>query len=173
MKVSSLITVAAAAALLAACGQRDEPTRAAAPADAVDTAAAPVDPSSPAGVIKARQDNLERMGEALKAMADESKKREPQLAVFQTNVRTVSELAPQLHSWFPAGTGPEAGVETEALPVIWTRPDEFKQRADAFAAEAQKFEATVQSGDIDAIRAGIPSLGRTCGGCHDTFRVDD
>jgi cytochrome c556 len=174
MKTFKLIGALAAAGFLAACGQGQDAakTEAAAPAaDAAAPAAAPA--TDPASVIKARQDNLKKFGAANRAMADELKKPAPDMAVFQTSAATISALAPDLINWFPAGTGAEAGVKTAAKPEVWDQPDLFKEKHAAFAAEAAKFQTTVNSGDMEAIKLGVPALGATCRGCHEVFRVRD
>ena len=171
MKTEWTIAAIAAAGLLAvACGQKDEATsKNEAQAPPAAAAAAP----NAADTIKARQTNLKKLGGALKAMTDESKKDNADLAVFKTQAPIVAGLAPQLHDWFPAGTGAEAGVKTAAKPEIWAQPDVFKQRADAFAAASAKFSTTVDGGDLTAIKAGVAPLGGACRECHQTFRQRD
>ncbi|OYX30520.1 MAG: hypothetical protein B7Y99_11595 [Caulobacterales bacterium 32-69-10] len=170
--VSLTFVALTAACLLTACGQPQETAASNAAADAGESATA-AGAEGAAGIIKTRQENLKKFGAASKAMQDEGKKSAPSPAVYQVNAATIAELAPQLHSWFPVGTGQEAGVKTAAKPEIWARPDEFKSRADAFAAEAEKFNATVQAGDITAIKAGATELGLACRNCHQTFRQRD
>ena len=72
--------------------------------------------------------------------------------------------------WFPAGSGPAPGLKTAAKAEIWAQPDKFAAARDAFVAEAAKFQVIAKSGDAAAIRAEVPKLGATCGGCHDHFR---
>jgi cytochrome c556 len=76
-----------------------------------------------------------------------------------------------MRGWFPAGSGPQPGVKTAAKPEIWTKPADFRRAQDAFIAQAAAFQNTANGGDVDAIRAGVRSLGATCKGCHDQFRV--
>jgi len=174
MKTLKLIACLTAAGFLAACGQNEEAatTETAAPAAPAADAmtAAPTDPAS---IIQTRQENLKGFGEANRAMAEELKKPSPDLAVFQTNAPRITGLAPDLINWFPAGTGTEAGVKTAAKPEVWAQPDDFRAKHTAFAAEAAKFQQTVNSGDIEAIRAGVPALGATCRDCHEVNRVRD
>jgi cytochrome c556 len=129
--------------------------------------------TSPADTIKARQENYKAIGKAFKAVRDELKNPTPSIAVMQASGKTLDDLAPKLPSWFPAGTGPEAGVKTEALPVIWTKGDDFKAAAAKFASAAHAFNVAAQSGNIDAVKAAVPALGGSCKGCHDTFKAKD
>ena len=170
--ISLTLATVAAAAVLAACGQQQETA-------ATNTFAGPGETGTAApaagaeGIIKARQANLKKFGAANKAMQDELKKPEPALAVYQTNLPTIAALAPELHTWFPAGTGMETKIKTAAKPEVWAQPELFKARADAFVAATQKFQATVQSGDMAAIKAGAPEFGQSCRNCHEIFRQRD
>ena len=68
-------------------------------------------------------------------------------------------------------SGPEAGVKTAALPVIWEKPDEFRKRAQALVGQARGMEQTAAKGDSANARAYVAGIGGACKGCHDTFRA--
>jgi len=178
MKLRSMFAVVIGAGILAACGQGQDAasTDAAAPgATVAATPAAPaaVDAADPAAAITARQSNLKALGAANKAISDEVKKANADMALIQANAQTITTFAPVLHTWFPAGTGMEVGVKTAAKPEVWAQPELFQARNDAFVAEAGLFTATVATGDKAAIEMGVSSLGRTCKGCHEVFRQRD
>jgi cytochrome c556 len=40
------------------------------------------------------------------------------------------------------------------------------------AAEAEKFEAAVKTGNLDTIKAAVGSLGGACKACHYDFRAE-
>lgn len=124
-------------------------------------------------VIQARQANYKQIGKATKGIFDALNSPAPSVQLIQANARTIDSLAPQLPSWFPAGSGPEAGVKTEAKADIWAKPAEFHADAAAFAAEAHKFDQVAASGDLAAIRGEAFNLGKTCKSCHDSFRQKD
>ncbi len=126
-----------------------------------------------ATAIKDRQAHFKEIGKATKAMVDQVKSPTPTLAVIQASAKTIDSLAPQLPSWFPAGSGPEAGVKTGAKAEIWTKADEFKKDAAAFASEAHKFDMVAAGGDIGAIRMQAQAMGQTCKTCHQAFRQKD
>lgn len=130
-------------------------------------------PADPAEVIKAREAHYKEIGKAMKGIGDELKKSAPDVKVIQANAATIDRLAPQVPGWFPAGTGPEAGVKTEARAEIWTKPEEFSAAATNFATAARQFNATAQTGDIAAIGAAMKQLGGSCKGCHDKFRTEE
>ena len=71
---------------------------------------------------------------------------------------------------FPQKSGPMDG-ETEALPAIWEKPDDFKKVTMAFVAEAEKLAEVAKGGDKAAIGAQLGALGKNgCKACHDDFR---
>ncbi len=128
-------------------------------------------PDTPAGrAADARHENFEAIGDAAKAVADELKESSPDLPKIQTAAATINGFAPKVESWFPAGSGPADGIKTDALQTIWEKPAEFTQAADKFVAEAAKFQALAQAGDVAAIGEGMKALGGACKGCHDKFR---
>lgn len=79
--------------------------------------------------------------------------------------RTILEL-------FPSGTGPEAG-DTRAEPAIWQQPGQFADAARRVSAEAAALVDAARRGDRQAITTQFASLGRACGGCHETFRAEE
>lgn len=127
----------------------------------------------PAAVVKARQEHYKEIGKAAKALRDEFKKPTPDLAVVQGAAKTLDKLAPQVPTWFPAGTGKDVVPKSGALPVIWQKPDEFKKDAAALATAAHNLDAAAQSGKLDAVRAAFPALGDACKTCHQTFKAKD
>jgi cytochrome c556 len=128
---------------------------------------------SPADAIKARQANYKKLGGAFKAIKDELAKGAPDKALIKRNADLIASLGPQLNTWFPAGTGPEAGVKTAAKREIWTNPAEFRKDADALNAAAGKLSQVAGGGDLDAIKAQFGATGQTCGACHKVFKVKD
>jgi cytochrome c556 len=125
------------------------------------------------GVIQARQGHFKEIGKAAKAMGDQLKSPTPALPAVQSAVKQIAMLAPEVPSWFPAGSGMAAGVKTQAKPEIWAKPDEFKRDAAAFAEAAHKLDLVAAGGDLSAIRAQAQALGQTCKTCHETFRQRD
>ncbi len=124
-------------------------------------------------VIQARQAHFKEIGKAAKAMSEQLRSPAPALPAIQSAVRQIDMLAPQLPSWFPAGSGPAAGVKTQAEAEIWTKPDEFKHDAAAFAEAAHKLDMVAAGGDLSAIRAQAQAMGQTCKTCHEAFRQRD
>src|SRR5216684_7893779 len=61
-------------------------------------------------------------------------------------------------------------VKSAALPVVWEQTDKFKEAASRLENEAHKLYTVAQSGDEAAVKAQIGAVGKSCGGCHESFR---
>ncbi len=127
----------------------------------------------PAAVAQARHEHFKQIGAAAKGVSDQLKSGKPVVAEVQAYAKRIDDLAPQLPGWFPAGTGPEAGIKTHAKAEVWKKPDEFKADAHAFAVEAHKLNVAALSGDMAAVGAQMSAVGKTCKTCHMTFREKD
>lgn len=86
------------------------------------------------------------------------------------HAKSLARTAAELGHVFPAGS--DVG-DSEALPTIWERPEEFTEVvAEAERAAAALAEAA-SSGDRQAVGAALREVGAACRGCHDDFRKDD
>jgi cytochrome c556 len=153
------------AATLAACGGE-----AAAP-----TAAYHGDDPLPNGMtvkeqIEARQHNLKDLGGAFKTVNDQLKTPEPQHEQIRLAAQEIRSHSKDIANWFPANTGPESGVKTEALAAIWADDPGFKAAAQKFSDEAARLADVVMADDLEAIKTQAQATGGSCKGCHDTFR---
>jgi cytochrome c556 len=161
----------AGVSLLAACGGSDSsaPASDAPPAEEVvlDNGMTPKEQ------IELRQGQLKKLGKAFKTISDELKAGEPDMAAIQAAAASVPVEAEGMADWFPAGTGPESGVKTEALAAIWEQPDLFAEKVANFQAAAGDLALAAEGGDVAAIGAAFGQTGGTCKSCHETFRADD
>ncbi len=129
--------------------------------------------AKPADTIAARQANYKQIGKAMKGIGDELKKPEPSVPVIQASAKTIVGLAPHVLKWFPKGSGPESGVKTGALPVVWEKWPEFKVSAVNMLTASKALNAAAATGDLAKIKPAVGALGGTCKGCHDTFKSKD
>ena len=120
--------------------------------------------------IEARQKSLKEMGAAFKTVNDEVKLDAPALDKIRPAVQTIKTHAADIGTWFPAGTGPESGVETEARTKIWEDNATFQAAAVKLGQEAGKLSDVATGDDIAAIKAQAGATGGACKNCHDTFR---
>jgi cytochrome c556 len=135
-------------------------------------AAAPVLASAASDIITSRIAGLRELGAQFKNVNDELKKDDPSPMILQISARQIRDVAKNQYGWFPAGSGPEAGVKTKAKPEIWAKAADFKAAQDNFAKQANAFFVVAQKGDVASMKAQVRQLGAACGGCHRTFRAE-
>jgi cytochrome c556 len=126
--------------------------------------------ATPAENVAARQNNFKQIGHAQKAISDELKKPSPDVAVLRSSTQVLAGLAPNVHRWFPRGTGVESGAKTGALPIIWQQNAQFNGRANQLVNATRGLQRAAASGNVDQIKAAFPAVGGACKGCHDTFK---
>jgi cytochrome c556 len=126
--------------------------------------------AAPADAVRSRILGFREVGAAFKAVND-GLRGEPQLILIQQSARQIRNYAKQQYTWFPAGSGAQAGVKTAARSEIWTKPAQFKVAQDNFARQAELFQKVAGGGNAAALRAEARKLGGTCKACHDQFRV--
>ena len=129
------------------------------------------DAGSPRGIIEARRATLKKMQAAIKAIVQELKSDTPDKARLSAAAQFIDTNAGQLAGWFPPGTGPEAGVETDALADIWKDRARFESLATRLTTESKAFGATLAGTDVAAIRTQSKVLTEVCAGCHKSFRA--
>jgi cytochrome c556 len=112
------------------------------------------------------------LGAAMKTIEDESKSRSPDFKKIGDSANTILTVGKDILQWFPAGTGPESGFETNARPQIWSDPARFKALHAEFMAEAKRLTDAAASGDGDSITGQYYTTGVACANCHKPFRVD-
>lgn len=125
---------------------------------------------TPAQLIQNRQAGYKQIGAAFRGVQEQVRAGEPSLPVLRQHAATLARLAPQVSGWFPRGTGPETGVRTRALPVIWSNGQAFRSASVNLVVAARQLDAAARGTDLAAIRSAAQALGRTCSGCHDQFR---
>jgi cytochrome c556 len=172
--------ITAAAALLAGCAPdtaQDNEANVLMPSAETRTGGAeptarqviPVDAETAKKLMAERSENYKKIGDAMKLVTGELRSNSPDLGNVREGAVTIATLAPMVPSWFPAGTGAEAG-KTEAKAAIWERPDDFEAKAKAFEQAALAFRAAARQSDLSAIRSAHAELGKSCKACHDLYR---
>jgi cytochrome c556 len=56
-----------------------------------------------------------------------------------------------------------------ASPKVWTDRAGFEQHAASFAKAVSDAKGKIT--DLDSLKAMLPTIGKQCGGCHETYRV--
>jgi cytochrome c556 len=120
--------------------------------------------------IEARQHNLKDLGGAFKTINDQLAQATPNMQEIGFAAQEVRNHATDIDAWFHDGTGPSAGVKTEALDKIWEDPQGFAKAASDFDAAAATLASASASGDQVAVAAAAKETGAACKACHTTYR---
>jgi cytochrome c556 len=146
---------------------------AAALALSVLAAAAAAATLAPADAVAMRQTQMKELGASFRTLNEELRGDTPDMAKVEAAVAVMNKTGKDLPAWFPAGSGPEAGIKTHAKPEVWSDAAGFAGAAKGFATETAKMQAMVDSGDTDALSVQAKVVGQTCGACHAAFRGKD
>lgn len=125
-----------------------------------------------ANLVEARQQSFKKMGGAMKAINEELKADEADSARIKSAVQTLVEKAAELHTWFPAGSGQESGIETDALDYIWKNTEKFSEADKALVAETETLKTLSEGSDYSALKKQLKAVKDACSSCHKSFRAD-
>ena len=131
------------------------------------------------GVVAAQQDALKSAQTDMKAngkslggvLAPMNKGEKPydQAAVTEA-LNTLDNTAKKLPTMFPASLkGMKAEGDFSPSPKIWDDKAGFDASIAAFAKAVTDAKASIK--DLDTLKAAFPAIGKSCGGCHETYRV--
>jgi cytochrome c556 len=123
-------------------------------------------------VIEARQAGFKKMGAAMKSIAAELKTDAPDLTKMSAAAQAIALGVKEQPSWFPAGSGPESGLETDALAHIWKDSAKFAALSNQLGAESGNLATALASKDVAAVRTQFKVLADACSTCHKSFRAD-
>lgn len=116
-------------------------------------------------VVKARMDLMTEIQKDTRLLGDMAKGKaafdaQRAAAARAALIAAAARIAPAFE---PAATSPKS----EAAPEIWTDWDDFTDRAARMETAAKALDP----GSLDGLRGTLPALGRSCGGCHDAYRI--
>jgi cytochrome c556 len=117
-------------------------------------------------VIKTREADMKAMGKSLKAIKGIIDANGSAADVVEPANKIV-EVAGLIPSLFPKGS--DQG-DTDALPAIWEKWDDFTKHADDLKNEATMLASAGQSGDLATVRAQFEKTAKMCGACHQDFK---
>ena len=125
-------------------------------------------------VIKSRQAVMQIFANSLTGLGNIAQGKVSQPGHMANYATAVAAVAPLVADLFPAGTGPESGVKTRALPAIWDDPDGVAELLATTEAAVAALVAAAESGDPAATGAALGNLGKnSCGACHTKYRASN
>ena len=124
--------------------------------------------AKPETLVKQRQAAMTLQGKYFGPMAGMMQGKVPYDAkIVQRNAGFLDNLSRMPWDGFAEST---KDVKSAALPAIWSDSAKFAEAADRLQSEASKLYAVSRSGDEAAVKAQIGAVGKSCGGCHESFR---
>ena len=118
--------------------------------------------------IAARTAIMKSNGQAAGALAKMVKGDEPfDLAVAKKSFATFEDAAAKMPALYPDNS--KTGGETSAAPKIWEDMADFKAKFVKFGEDTKAADAAVK--DLDSLKAAMGGLGKSCGGCHEVYRI--
>ncbi len=84
-----------------------------------------------------------------------------------TNIQALTGY--DLPSLFIAGTSSDENPESDALPVVWEKPEEFSNAFMQLREAAAGAPDAVKGGQAN-VGPALQKLGTGCKNCHDTYR---
>ena len=124
--------------------------------------------AKPEVLVKQRQSVMTLQGKYFGPMAGMAQGKIPFNAdVVRRNAAFLDNLSRMAWDGFDAST---KDVKSAALPAIYEQPAKFKEAAARLENEAHKLYEVSRGGDEAAVKAQIGAVGKSCGGCHESFR---
>ncbi len=183
-----IVSVAAIAASLAACGgpETSQGNNSAAnmsndarpPATAQGSAVTngsmfdpPPSKEEAMRVHRDRHEGMEAMGKDNKIIKQELNAGSPNLDLVRSTAAKMSTLSEHASGWFHAGTGQELG-KSGAKPEIWQNQADVAAKLSAFQKAMQAFSKVANGNDVAAMKTQFANLAGTCKACHDKYRSE-
>ena len=124
--------------------------------------------AKPEVLVKQRQSVMTLQGKYFGPLAGMAQGKIPYDAkVAQRNAAFLEALSQMPWDGFQEST---KGAKSGALPAIWAEPAKFKEAQERLQNEAAKLAQVSKSGDEAAVKAQVGAVGKSCSGCHETFR---
>ncbi|WPB84198.1 c-type cytochrome [Sediminicoccus rosea] len=126
---------------------------------------------SPAAIVTERREGFKAAGDNMTAIAA--------VARAGGDPRGTVERIAAVQAWFatagtrfPAGTQQGApGIDTRALPAIWTDRATFDTAMAAMGPRLTALREAAASGNVANFQAAVQATGAACGDCHRPFRA--
>ena len=126
------------------------------------------------GAIKARKASMQLRGfelGKLVAMAKGKVEYDAKSASTAANNLKVMSQVNAMAMWPQGSDNVAMGDATRALPNIWTEFPKVSEAGKAYGMALDNLTQMVGK-DLASLRAGLGEVGKTCSGCHTSFRAE-
>jgi cytochrome c556 len=122
----------------------------------------------PEVMVKQRQAVMTLQGKYFGPMAAMAQGKAPyNVEVVRRNSAYLDNLSRMAWDGFDPNT---KDVKSATLPAAYEQSQKFREAASRLENEAHKLYQISQSGDEAAVKAQVGAVGKSCGGCHESFR---
>jgi len=129
----------------------------------VGAAAAQSDP------VKTRENLMKENNKNAKAVVQMAKGQTPfDAKVVEAAFTQWADTAKQLPNLFPDNS--KVGGDNRASPKIWENKADFNAKIADFAKVVADNKAKAVA-SLDGLKAAVGAVGKSCGGCHDDYRL--
>jgi cytochrome c556 len=118
------------------------------------------------GVVKERMEMMEVMAKRMKAIRERIEGKRD-LAAIKADAEVIASHAPHVVHLFPPGSTQRP---TDAKRTIWQNWPDFERKAAALETESKKL-MSADPNNFDVLRAQVLAVSRTCGDCHEAYRI--
>ena len=112
--------------------------------------------------------DIKKTYEPLGAMLKRQRELDP--ALVGTNAAQLQEMAGKISANYAVDTRQFKDIKTSARDGIWTSQADFKAKADEFVKASAAAVAASKGDNKAEILKSLAGIGKTCGGCHDSYR---
>jgi cytochrome c556 len=123
----------------------------------------------PEDAVKYRQSTMTVMGNHFGRLGAMASGRAPYDAATATANAEVVAAMSRLH-WTGFVEGTAGSAKGGAAAKIWSERAQFDEGGKKMETEVQKLVAAARSNSLDAIKPAFGEVGKTCKGCHDSYR---
>ena len=121
------------------------------------------------GVVKERMQLMKSYAASMKAINVELRDMASvNYILINAEANKIAESSQAIMGLFPPGSG--EGV-SEASPIIWQKPEDFKKIIDDLKKAARKLAQSTGTGVPKLVIENFRALGGTCKNCHQKYRV--
>lgn len=116
--------------------------------------------------VKARMDLMVTVKDNMAVLGGMAKGK---LAFDATQAAAAQKALVEAANAIPAAfEAPATDPKSESLPAIWENWPDFTTKA----ADMGRAVASVDVTSLAGVQSGIPTIGKTCGACHQSYRMD-
>lgn len=124
----------------------------------------------PAALVEYRHTVMESLGKHMKASGMILKGKVARKGDLFGHAHALHEFGKEMGSMFPEST---KDLKSDSLPAVWEDRAGFDKAIETYLTETGKLVELAKKEDFDGFKLQFREVGKSCGGCHKTYRVDE